>query len=394
MKKNASLFLIFLTVFIDLLGFGILIPILPAFAIKELGVSEFQVGIIVAVYSFVQFIFNPVFGKLSDRYGRRPLIIITLLLNAVGYLIFAYTHSFVMLIISRVVAGIGGSSIGVAQAYIADVTTKENRSRGMGLIGAAFGLGFVFGPPVGGILAKFGYSVIGFVSAGFSLLAFVTTIFALPESLKKETREKQSEKKLQLIDIKAFKSVFSHPDTGVLILLFFILTFSNANIYGTFPILGHKIYGFSDQQNGYIFGVMGIVSAAVGGGLRVIGKYLSEKRMVTFGALFMMVGLGMFPYGFGFWGLALICAVFSIGSGVLQPALLSIISKAASEKEQGFTLGVNQSVSAFARVLGPLWGGFSFQYIGYQFPFLTGAVFTFLIFMFSVSFLSKKLVIG
>ena len=136
MKNRSSLVLIFLTVFIDLLGFGILIPILPSFSVKELHIDETAIGIAIAIYSFVQFLFNPVLGKLSDKYGRKPVIVVCLFLNAMGYIVFAFTHSYLLLLISRVIAGIGGSSIGVAQAYIADVTTRENRSKGMGLIGA------------------------------------------------------------------------------------------------------------------------------------------------------------------------------------------------------------------------------------------------------------------
>jgi multidrug resistance protein len=174
--KKTPLLLIFLTVFIDLLGFGILIPILPTFATKELGLEEAAIGIVIAIYSLTQLFFNPLFGKLSDKYGRRPVIVVSLLLNASGYILFSFTHSYLMLLLSRIIAGIGGSSIGVAQAYIADVTTREERSKGMGLIGAAFGLGFVFGPLIGGFLAKYGYAITGYAAAGFSLLAFLLTL--------------------------------------------------------------------------------------------------------------------------------------------------------------------------------------------------------------------------
>jgi len=391
MKKNTPLLLIFITVFIDLLGFGILIPILPTFATKELGISEFLIGLAIALYSFTQFIFNPILGNLSDKYGRKPLIIGTLFLNAIGYIVFAFTHTYLLLLISRIVAGIGGSSIGVAQAYIADVTTKENRSKGMGLIGAAFGLGFVFGPLIGGFLAKYGYEVTGFVSAGFSFIAFGLTLVALPESLKNKITPGSQTRNKKILDIKAFKEIILHPDIGVLLILFFILTFSNANIYGTFAILGHKVYGFTDMQNGYIFGIIGIVSAIVQGGLlNRLHKYFNEKKLISAGAVFMMAGLGLIPYGGNFLGLAVICTVLSIGTGILQPTILSLISKVTPESEQGVTLGLNQSLSAMGRVLGPLWGGFAYQFLGYQFPFLTGAAFTFLIFMISVSYLSKK----
>jgi MFS transporter, DHA1 family, tetracycline resistance protein len=389
-KKKSALFLIFLTVFIDLLGFGILIPILPSFAKKELGVDEAAIGIAIAIYSFVQFLFNPFFGKLSDKHGRKPVIVISLFLNAIGYILFAYTQSYIMLLISRIIAGIGGSSIGVAQAYIADVTTKENRSKGMGLIGAAFGLGFVFGPLIGGFLAEYGYMITGFAAAGFSLLAFLLTLIYLPES--NLNREVSVQKKRALFDIQGTKKILSRPELFILVLLFFILTFSFANIYGTFALLGIQVYGFTDLQNGYMFGIVGLTSAIVQGGLiGYVNKIMSKKYIIIIGAFLIMITLALIPYGQTFLGLAIISIVLSYGTGTLQPTILSLISEVTSDAEQGITLGINQSFSAFARVLGPLWGGFAFEFLGYPFPFLTGAVFTFLIFLLSVFYLPKKI---
>lgn len=390
MKNKSALSLIFLTVFIDLLGFGILIPILPSFAKKELGVDETAIGIAIAIYSFVQFLFNPFFGKLSDKHGRKSVIVVSLFLNAIGYILFAYTHSYIMLLVSRVIAGIGGSSIGVAQAYIADVTTKENRSKGMGLIGAAFGLGFVFGPLIGGFLSEYGYMVTGFAAAGFSLLAFLLTLIYLPES--NLNREASVQKKRTLFDIEGTKKILSRPELSILVLLFFILTFSFANIYGTFALLGIQVYGFTDLQNGYMFGIVGLTSAIVQGGLiGYVNKIMSKKYIIIIGAFLIMITLALIPYGQTFLGLAIISIVLSYGTGTLQPTILSLISEVTSDAEQGITLGINQSFSAFARVLGPLWGGFAFEFLGYPFPFLTGAVFTFLIFLISVFYLPKKI---
>ncbi len=395
MKNRSSLVLIFLTVFIDLLGFGILIPILPSFSVKELHIDETAIGIAIAIYSFVQFLFNPVLGKLSDKYGRKPVIVVCLFLNAMGYIVFAFTHSYLMLLISRVIAGIGGSSIGVAQAYIADVTTRENRSKGMGLIGAAFGLGFVFGPLIGGLLSSYGYAVTGYVAAGFSLIAFTLTIFYLPESLKqKEEFEDLSAhpQRRKLFDFAAMKKILQKPDLAVLILLFFILTFSFANIYGTFALLGLKVYGFTDMQNGYMYGIVGLSSAIIQGGLiGRINKLMSKKLILIIGSILMMLSLAMIPYAGTFLGLAIVSIVLSYGTGTFQPTVLSLISEVTSETEQGITLGINQSLSSFARVLGPLWGGFAFEYLGYPFPFLTGALFTFVIFLLTVFYLPKKI---
>ncbi|MFB3057533.1 MAG: MFS transporter, partial [Ignavibacteriaceae bacterium] len=284
----------------------------------------------------------------------------------------------------------GGSSISVAQAYIADVTTKENRAKGMGVIGAAFGLGFVFGPLMGGFLASYSYMVTGFASAAFSILAFIFTILLLPES--NLNRKAANEIKRKLINIDDLKNVFAKPERAILIFLFFVLTFSFANIYGTFALLGLQVYGFSDMQNGFMFGIIGLTSAIVQGGLiGRIGKVVSKKNILKIGSFFIMVALALIPFGDTFLGLAIICIFLAMGTGIFQPTVLSLISEVTPDTEQGVTLGVNQSVSAFARVLGPLWGGFAFEFLGYPYPFLTGAAFTLLIFIVTLFYIPKRL---
>lgn len=395
MKNKSSLSLIFLTVFIDLLGFGILIPILPSFAVKELGVDEAAIGIAIAIYSFVQFLFNPILGKISDKHGRKPVIVFCLFLNAVGYVVFAYTHSYIILLVARVIAGIGGSSIGVAQAYIADVTTRTERSKGMGLIGAAFGLGFVFGPLIGGLLSEYGYAVTGFAAAGFSFTAFVLTFIFLPESLnlkKSKDDEAANSQRRKLVDFQAIRKILKKPDLAVLILMFFILTFSFANIYGTFALLGIKVYGFTDRQNGYMFGIIGLTSAIVQGGMiGWINKVMSKKNILIIASFLIMIMLALIPFAGSFLGLSIVAVFLAYGTGTFQPTVLSLISEVSSESEQGITLGINQSLSSFARVLGPLWGGFAFEYLGYPFPFLTGAAFTSIIVIISIFYLPKKI---
>ncbi|MCG6914756.1 MFS transporter [bacterium BMS3Abin03] len=390
MKQKSALPLIFLTVFIDLLGFGILIPILPAFAERVLHIDETAIGIIIASYSFVQFLFNPILGRISDKHGRKPVIVVCLFINAIGYVIFAFTSSFAVLLLSRIVGGVGGSSVSVAQAYIADVTTKETRSKGMGVIGAAFGLGFVFGPLMGGLLSSYGYTVTGLGSASFSLLAFIVTIILLPESNQNKQVDAVISKKL--INFEAYKKVFSNPALAILISLFFVLTFSFANIYGTFALLGIQVYGFTDLQNGYILGILGLTSAAVQGGLiGHLDKLLGKKKILIIGSFFMMVGLAIMPYAGNFLKLAIDCIALSIGTGIFQPTVLSLISQNASDEEQGLTFGVNQSMSAIGRVLGPLWGGFAFEFLGYPFPFITGAAFTFLILLATILYIPRKI---
>ncbi len=389
MRNKSSLSVIFITVFIDLMGFGILIPILPTFASKNLDISDFGIGIIVAAYSFIQFLFNPLLGKISDRIGRRPLILITLFITSISYLVFSISDSFFLLLLSRLIAGFGGSNIGVAQAYIADVTPKEQRSKGMGLIGAAFGLGFVFGPFIGGALSQYGYSVAGYAASVFSFLALIFAFFMLPES-KKEASAEENRRTL-FFDFNYVKSILTHPSLGLLIIIFFIIIFSIANIYGTFAILTYKVYGLTDMQTGYLFALIGIISAIIQGGLinRITSRF-DDRKLVLTGLLFMMTGLGLLPYGMNFIGLALVSVIMTFGTGILQPVVLSMISRYSPEKEQGAILGLNQSLASLARVLGPFWGGIAYNFIGYQFPFLTGAVFTLLTFFISYYFLRKE----
>ncbi|MDX9925169.1 MAG: MFS transporter [Ignavibacteriaceae bacterium] len=380
MNKKSALSIIFITVFIDLMGFGLLIPILPTFASIELGISDFEIGIIVAIYSFMQFVFNPMFGKLSDKYGRRPLILSTLLLTATSYIIFSFSTNFWILALSRVIGGLGGSNIGVAQAYIADITTKEERSKGMGLIGAAFGLGFVFGPVVGALLSQYGYAFAGYGSAAFSLLAFSFAFFKLPESRNFEIDSTVVRPKI--FDLRFTIEVIKRKNIGFLIILFSVIVFSMANIYGTFSILGYKYYHFSDMQNGLLFAIIGIVGAIIQGGfIKQLAKMFNDRNLILLGTIFMIIGLAAIPYGQNFFGVAVAGGILAIGTGMLQPTILSMVSKYSHETEQGSILGINQSFSALARVLGPVWGGFSFHYLGYQAPFLTGSLFALLTFL-------------
>ncbi|RJP56896.1 MAG: MFS transporter [Ignavibacteriales bacterium] len=387
--KKASLSVIFITVFIDLMGFGILIPILPTFASKELAISDFGIGVIIAIFSLVQFLFNPVLGKLSDKIGRRPVILGSLLFTVVSYILFSFSDTFLMLFVSRLLAGFGGSNIGVAQAYIADITSKEERSKGMGLIGAAFGLGFVFGPMIGGFLSKYGYDIAGLGAAGISFLAFIFAIFALPESNLAKTESKKFG--IKLFDLKFTKETMKRPVIGTMILLFFIIVFSMANIYGTFSIIAYKVYHFTDQEIGYLFGLIGIIGAVIqGGAIRYISNKFSDRSLVLWGTILMSIGLGMIPYGQNFIGVAIVASILAIGTGLLQPTILSMISRFSPDHEQGAILGLNQSASAFARVLGPLWGGFSYDFLGYEAPFLTGAFFTLLTFLIVLIFLNSQ----
>jgi multidrug resistance protein len=391
MKSKSALTIIFITVFIDLMGFGILIPILPTFASKQLQISDFGIGVIVASFSFMQFVFNPVFGRISDKIGRKPIIVISLLITSLAYLWFSFADSFIILLLSRMLAGFGGSNISVAQAYIADVTDETNRAKGMGLIGAAFGLGFVFGPMLGGMLSQYGYDVVGYASALFSFIAFLFATFRLKESLKDEDKS-QNETSYSIFTKDAIIEVVKNHRLRFVILIYFIIVFSMANIYGTFALLAYKVYNFSDIQIGYLYGIIGVVGAVIQGGfIKRLSETFNDEHLVLAGIFFMMIGLTGLPYGGTFLGIALIGTFLAIGSAILQPTILSMVSKDANSGNQGSILGLNQSTASIARVLGPLWGGFAFEFLGYQFPFLTGGLFTFVMLISSFYFFKSQL---
>ena len=382
---DRRIWIIFLTVFIDLLGFGILIPILPTFAQNELMMNETLIGLTVGIFSLMQFIFNPLWGRLSDIYGRKPILIFGLSGNVFSYIITGLVlggvlKSIPLLLISRALAGFFSANIGAAMAYISDVTPPKDRSKGMGLIGAAFGLGFVFGPFIGGIMAKrFGYDFPTYFSAGLSFLALVLTFFFVTESLPKELRGNKSMGGFNLSNgWRKLVSALKHPHVGFLIMLYFIIVFSISNIFSTFQLYAESKDGFSFdiEQVSYLFAFSGLVGAITQGVLiRPILKIFDERKVFIAGCIIMGVGLGTIPFSNHILGLLLISIFFmSFGNGLLLSIGLGLISKFSERDEQGGILGLTQSLASFARFIGPSWGGLVYHYISFAAPFLTGGI--------------------
>jgi MFS transporter, DHA1 family, tetracycline resistance protein len=372
--KKTPLAIIFLITFIDLLGFGIVIPIIPLYAEAGFGASDLMVGVVVASFSFMQLLFTPLWGRLSDRLGRRPILIFGLVLTVISYVLFGLADSLGTLIFSRLLAGVGGANISAAQAYISDVTLPEERARGMGLIGAAFGLGFVFGPFIGGALVGYGHSIPGFAAAALSAVALVTAIIALPESLKRDTMVPDGSP-ASSFSMRQLVEALRRPKVGMLLVLFFLITFGYANIYATFPLISTRHFGFSEREVGYLFGFIGVIGAVTQGGLiRTLSVRFQERQLFLFGAILTSIGLAAIPFAPGTWSLLLVLAVLSFGTGVMTPSCLSLISRHADERQQGGILGINQSLGALGRVLGPILGAFLFQALGNAWPFLTGGV--------------------
>jgi len=382
---DRRIIVIFLTVFIDLLGFGILIPILPTFAQNELFMSETLIGLNIGIFSLMQFIFNPLWGRLSDIYGRKPILIFGLAGNVVSYIITGLVlagvwKSVFLLFVSRALAGFFSANIGAAMAYISDVTPPKDRSKGMGLIGAAFGLGFVFGPFIGGVLAKhYGFGFPTFMSAGLSLVALMLTFFFVNESLPKELR---GAKTMSGFNVKngfnKLVGALKHPHVGFLILLYFVIVFSISNIFSTFQLYAESKNGFSYdfEQVSYLFAFSGLVGAITQGVLlRPILRVFDERKVFIAGCIIMGIGLGTIPFSNHILALLLGSILFmSFGNGLLLSIGLGLISKFSDRDEQGGILGLTQSLASLARFLGPTWGGLVYHYVSFTAPFLTGGI--------------------
>lgn len=386
---DRRIFVIFLTVFIDLLGFGILIPILPTFAQNELFMNETLIGLTVGIFSLMQFIFNPLWGRLSDIYGRKPILLFGLGGNVISYIITGLVlsgvlQSVALLLIARALAGFFSANIGAAMAYISDVTPPKDRSKGMGIIGAAFGLGFVFGPFIGGVLAgKFDYGFPVFMSAGLSMLALILTFFFVNESLPKELRRSKSD--ISSFNMKFLKNgwnkllkALKHPHVGFLILLYFIIMFSVANIYSTFQLYAESSDGFefNIEEVSYLFAFSGLIGALTQGVLiRPILRRFDERKVFIAACIIMGLGLGTIPFSNHHLTYLLVSITFmSFGNGLCLSIGLGLISKFTNPDEQGGILGLTQSLASLARFIGPSWGGFVYHFISFAAPFVTGGI--------------------
>lgn len=363
-QSRGSLLVIFLTVFIDLLGFGMVLPLLPIYA-SDFGLAEhgWQIGALMASFSLMQFLFAPLWGRLSDRIGRRPVLIVGLLGSVVFYALFGVASiqkSLLLLFVARIGAGIAGATISTAQAYIADTTTPQTRARGMALIGAAFGLGFTFGPllAAAAILSS-GTNVSnspwpGFVASGLSAVALLLAIFRLPESLKPG----HSKMQLGIFNPQALSDALATPTIMPLLITSFISVVSFGGYETTVALLLKQVFELTLIQITLFFAYIGVVLSLVQGGLvrRMSGR-VSEKRMATIGAALTIVGFLLLAWSSHekrFWLVMIASGVEVSGFAFMTPSLQSLISRRSNPAKQGGILGVSQGVSALARIIGPL----------------------------------------
>jgi MFS transporter, DHA1 family, tetracycline resistance protein len=381
MNRKPSLLVVFLTVFIDLVGFGIVVPLVPIYS-RHYGAGGFVIGAIIASFSAMQFLFSPIWGRLSDHHGRRPILLISTAGAALSYVLFAigsgfenHTAALWALFISRLFAGACGGNITVAQAYIADITPPEQRSKRMGLIGMAFGLGFIFGPAISGIALKlFGATGPGWTAAALCAANFLLAFSILAESWKPDSNPTTRRPRL-----KQWGHTLSQPKIGLLILIFFLATFAFSCFESTLPLLVNDNFNLGitvDETKPAttvisLFVFCGIIGAAIqGGAIGRLVKMFGEPRLIAFSLVLTGISLALLPFIKGdgqlkwlavlrladwqWIKMLLALALLAIGSSLTRPPVFGLLSNLAPANEQGATIGVAQSAGALARIVGPI----------------------------------------
>jgi MFS family permease len=378
--RKPSVLIVFLTVFIDLIGFGIVVPLVPLYS-RHFGAHGLVIGVIIASFSAMQFIFSPIWGRLSDRYGRRPILLISTAGAAASYVLFAISSGLEnhgaaigLMVLSRAFAGMCGGNITVAQAYIADISPPEQRSRRMGLIGMAFGLGFIFGPAIGGLSLKhLGSTGPGSIAAGLCAANFLLALFILAES-----RKPTSEPIAHRPHIDQWVHTLTRPKIGLLVIVFFLATFCFSCFESTLPLVVSDNFHLNVQRDetsastvAYLFVFCGLIGALVqGGAIGRLVKRLGEPKLIALSLVLTAISLALLPFIGGTadlsWGvlfrpegrswLAMLgaLALLSIGSSLTRPPLFGLLSNLTSSHEQGANIGVAQGAGSLARILGPV----------------------------------------
>jgi len=351
--------ILFFTVLIDLIGFGIIIPILPYYA-QRMGARGLGVGLLFGIYSGMQFLSTALLGRLSDRVGRRPILLTTIVLNVGGCLLFAASHTYVLLFLARVVSGLGGGNVSVAQAYVADITTPAERSRGMGIIGAAFGIGFVLGPAIGGFAAHgYGPTAPALVAAGLSFLNLVSAYFVLPESLHTDLRATRP-----LFDLSHLGRALRHETLAPLMWAWFLAAFAFAGYTVALPLWTGAKFGWRERELGWFFTLIGATAAIVQGGLfGRIAKRTGDRRLVIAGGFGMAAAIAVVPALRTVPVLYAFTILLAFSNSIFVPAATGLVSILADPTEQGTVLGAAQALSALGRLLGPIALGWLFDVV-------------------------------
>jgi len=373
-NQKKSLTTIFFIAFLNLIGFGVIIPLLPYYA-ETFGATPTEIGLLIASYAAAQFIGSPIWGRFSDRYGRRPALMISVAGAAVGYVIFGLANSLTVLFASRIVAGFMGGNISVAQAYIADITDEKDRAKGLGLIGAAFGLGFVTGPALGGALSNWGFDIPAYASAVLNLLNLLAIYWLLPESLTREQMEDKSKPTKPHFSLRELKEALTRPLVGALLNTHFFFSLAFATFTTVFALFAQHRLNLDAQATGYILAYVGILIVIVQG--VIIGRltaFLSEGFLLFWSTVLMAISLLAWAFVGSVVMLLILLIPLALASGVFRTVVNSSLSKAVSKAEVGGTMGLSASLESFTRIIAPSAGGYILAQLGSSAPGIAGAI--------------------
>jgi DHA1 family tetracycline resistance protein-like MFS transporter len=353
---NNAIIFIFITLLIDVIGLGIIIPILPALMTELTGESVAEAsaegGWLMFAYAIMTFLFSPILGNLSDRYGRRPIILFSLLGLGIDYLFMAYAPTLTWLFVGRIVSGIMGASFTTASAYIADISTPEKRAQNFGLVGAAFGLGFIIGPVIGGLLGGFGSRIPFFAAAALSLINFIYGVFVLPESLSEENRRPFEWRRANPFG--ALKTIRKHKEVTGIVLSLFFLYWASFSVQGTWSYYTKYLFNWSESEIGYSLAAVGFMAALVQGYLiRKINPKLGNKKSIVLGILLYTSGLILFSLANEGWMMYAILIPYCLG-GITIPAMQSEMAKYVPANEQGELQGALTAVNSITAIIGPV----------------------------------------
>jgi DHA1 family tetracycline resistance protein-like MFS transporter len=390
--KTSRLINIFLVVFIDLLGFGLILPLLPYYA-ETFGATPLIIGFLVAAYAAASLFGAPLMGRLSDRYGRRPILLLSVAGTFLGYLLLGFAgeigtllanvfsssavNSFIIgvLFASRAIDGLTGGNITVAQAYISDVTDNESRARGLGIIGSAFGLGFIIGPATGGLLSRWGYSVPAFAAAGFALLNLISIFFFLPESLTPENKQANLQQKQPALTLKAMLAALNRPKVGPLLLVRTVIMLAFAMFQSVFALFAQSKLNLSSQATGLVLTFVGLYSVFIQGmGIGYLTRRYKDNTIIIASLWLMLIGLVGWALTPNLPIMLLVILPLTGGGWVVNTIIISGLTKAVQPEEIGGMLGISTSLESVTRVISPSLGGFLLGSLGAWAPGVASAV--------------------
>lgn len=369
---------IFLIVFLDLMGAGILVPVIP-FVVQPYRSDALTVGLLALAFSAAQFVAAPLLGAWSDRRGRRPVLLACLAGTAASYFLFGAAWSLAVLFAARLLSGFAGGSITTAQAYIADISEPRDRAKNFGLIGAAFGLGFILGPAMGGALSKISLSAPAYASGVLSLMTLAVAAVTVKETLPPERRKAHQVRWRDLDPISQIGASLHRAEFRELMLATFALNFAMAGLQTNFPVFTHARFGLNASGNAILFAFLGLMAAVTQGYLlRRLTRRASEAAIAGWGAGLFAAGFAVAAAAHAVWLLYVSVALSAVGYGLAGPAITGLISRRAGAGEQGALLGAAQSVSSLTRVVGPVWAGAVFDHWSDGAPYWSGALFSLL----------------